>query len=93
LAQIIGFATISVLTCIAALELYPAILPSPGEAHMRCAMGAIPIVQITTVAGKVASGPDFTFPFGRLPPTAHEYCSKYRNYASTQKRHSNKDLV
>jgi len=49
---------------------------------MRCAIGAIPIVQISWVAGKIANGSANFFPFEPDTPAAHEYCSIGRIYAS-----------
>jgi hypothetical protein len=81
-ARMVAFTTNSVLSCIAALELYPTTFIQPGEAHARCAIGAIPIVQISRVAGKITNGLAVTFPFEQLTPAAHEYCSNDRACAS-----------
>ena len=52
--KIPAYATNSVVWCFAAFMLYPAISCCSREPHVRCAIGAIPILQISRVAGKAS---------------------------------------
>jgi len=74
-ARMITFATNSVLWCLAAFMLYPAINTRSREPHGRCAIGAIPILQISWVAGKIPGATAIPSRFLRQAPAAHEYCS------------------
>jgi hypothetical protein len=77
-------AKISVLWCLAAFMLYPAVITRSREPHGRCAIGAIPILQISWVAGKIPGATAVPSRFQRQVPVAHEYCSKDRDRASAE---------